>query len=49
MGLFIPVEGALLMALQRYPQLLEYAFNNIILLAFPTNLLAILKGLAMTI
>ena len=47
--LFIPVEGALSMALERDPQLLEYAFSKTIILTFPTSLLAILKGLAMTI
>ena len=49
MVLFIPVEGALSMALERDPQLLEYAFSKNIILTFPTSLLAILKGLAMTI
>ena len=47
--LFIPVEGALSMVLERDPQLLEYAFSKTIILTFPTSLLAILKGLAMTI
>lgn len=47
--LFIPVEGALSMALERDPDLLEYAFGKNIILTFPTSLLAILKGLAMTI
>ena len=47
--LFIPVEGALSMALERDPQLLEYAFSKTIILTFPTSPLAILKGLAMTI
>ena len=47
--LFIPVEGAPSMALERDPQLLEYAFSKTIILTFPTSLLAILKGLAMTI
>ena len=47
--LFIPVEGALSMALERDPLLLEYAFSKNIILTFPTSLLAILKGLAMTI
>ena len=47
--LFIPVEGALSMALERDPQLLEYAFSKNIILTFPTSLLAILNGLAMTI
>ena len=37
------------MALERDPQLLEYAFSKNIILTFPTSLLAILKGLAMTI
>jgi len=47
--LFIPIEGALSMALERDPELLEYAFNKNIILTFPTSLLAILKGLSMTI
>ncbi len=47
--LYIPVEGALSMALERDPELLEYAFSKNIILTFPTSLLAILKGLAMTI
>ena len=47
--LFIPVEGALSMALEKDPDLLEYAFSKNIILTFPTSLLAILKGLAMTI
>lgn len=47
--LFIPVEGALSMALERDPELLEYAFGKNIILTFPTSLLAILKGLSMTI
>ena len=47
--LFIPVEGALSMALERDPDLLEYAFSKKIILTFPTSLLAILKGLSMTI
>ena len=47
--LFIPIEGALSMALERDPDLLEYAFSKNIVLTFPTSLLAILKGLAMTI
>jgi DNA recombination protein RmuC len=47
--LFIPVQGALSMALERDPQLLEYAFSKNIILTFPTSLLAILKGFSMTI
>jgi len=47
--LFIPTEGALSMALERDPELLEYAFSKNIILTFPTSLLAILKGLSMTI
>ena len=47
--LFIPIEGALSMALERDPNLLEYAFSKNIILTFPTSLLAILKGLSMTI
>ena len=37
------------MALERDPDLLEYAFSKKIILTFPTSLLAILKGLSMTI
>ena len=37
------------MALERDPDLLEYAFSKNIILTFPTSLLAILKGLAMSI
>ena len=37
------------MALERDPSLLEYAFEKNIILTFPTSLLAILKGLSMTI
>ncbi len=47
--LYIPVEGALSMALERDPYLLEYAFAKNIILTFPTSLLAILKGFSMTI
>ena len=47
--LYIPVEGALSMALERDPKLLEYAFEKNIILTFPTSLLAILKGFSMTI
>ena len=47
--LFIPIEGALSMALERDPDLLEYAFSKKIILTFPTSLLAILKGLSITI
>ena len=47
--LYIPVEGALSMALERDPYLLEYAFEKNIILTFPTSLLAILKGFSMTI
>ena len=47
--LYIPVEGALSMALERDPYLLEYAFDKNIILTFPTSLLAILKGFSMTI
>ena len=46
--LYIPVEGALSMALERDPYLLEYAFEKNIILTFPTSLLAILKGFSMT-
>ena len=37
------------MALESDPDLLEYAFSKNIILTFPTSLLAILKGLAMSI
>ena len=37
------------MALERDEKLLEYAFSKKIILTFPTSLLAILKGLSMTI
>ncbi len=47
--LFIPIEGALSMALERDPGLLEYAFSKKIILTFPTSLLAILKGLSINI
>ena len=47
--LYIPVEGALSMALEKDPYLLEYAFEKNIILTFPTSLLAILKGFSMTI
>jgi len=47
--LYIPVEGALSMALERDPYLLEYAFEKNIILTFPTSLLAILKGFSITI
>ena len=47
--LFIPIEGALSMALERDENLLKYAFDKKIILTFPTSLLAILKGLHMTI
>ena len=47
--LYIPIEGALSMALERDPYLLEYAFEKNIILTFPTSLLAILKGFSMTI
>ena len=47
--LYIPVEGALSMALERDPYLLEYAFEKNIILTFPTSLLAILKGFSLTI
>ena len=47
--LYIPIEGALSMALERDPYLLEYAFEKNVILTFPTSLLAILKGFSMTI
>ena len=47
--LFIPIEGALSMALERDPKLLQYAFDRKVILTFPTSLLAILKGMSMVI
>lgn len=47
--LFMPIEGALSIALENDPTLIEYGFNKNIILAFPTSLLAILKGLSLTI
>ena len=47
--LFIPVEGALSIALETDPGLIEYAFEKSIIVTFPTSLLAILKGLSLTI
>ena len=47
--LFIPIEGALSMALESDPELMEYAFRKKIILTFPTSLIAILKGISMTI
>ena len=47
--LYIPVEGALSMALERDPSLLEYAFEKKIILTFPTSFLAILQNLSMNI
>jgi len=47
--LFIPIEGALSIALENDPTLIEYGFSKNIILAFPTSLLAILKGLSLTI
>jgi DNA recombination protein RmuC len=47
--LFIPIEGALSIALENDPSLIEYGFGKNIILAFPTSLLAILKGLSLTI
>tara|TARA_Y100001968_G_C19450798_1_gene768445 strand:- start:5569 stop:6864 length:1296 start_codon:yes stop_codon:yes gene_type:complete len=47
--LYIPIEGALSMALEYDISLLEYAFKKNIILTFPTSLLAILKGLSISI
>jgi DNA recombination protein RmuC len=47
--LFIPVEGALSVALETDPGLIEYAFQKSIIVTFPTSLLAVLKGLSLTI
>lgn len=47
--LFVPIEGALSIALENDPMLIEYGFQKNIILTFPTSLLAILKGLSLTI
>lgn len=47
--LFIPIEGALSIALENDPTLIEYGFQKNVILTFPTSLLAILKGLSLTI
>jgi DNA recombination protein RmuC len=47
--LFVPIEGALSIALENDPTLIEYGFQKNIILTFPTSLLAILKGLSLTI
>ena len=47
--MFIPIEGALAMALAHDEKLLEYAFNKKIILTFPTSFLAILQNLSMNI
>ena len=47
--LFIPIEGALSMALERDKNLLQDAFDKKIILTFPTSLLAILKGMSMVV
>ena len=47
--LFIPIEGALSMALESDENLLQDAFDKKIILTFPTSLLAILKGMSMVI
>ena len=47
--MFIPIEGALAMALEHDEKLLEYAFEKKIILTFPTSFLAILQNLSMNI
>ena len=47
--MFIPIEGALAMALAHDEKLLEYAFEKKIILTFPTSFLAILQNLSMNI
>ena len=47
--MFIPIEGALSMALSHDEDLLEYAFDKKIILTFPTSFLAILKNLSVNI
>ena len=47
--LFVPVEGALSMALQWDPQTLECALSKNIIFAFPASLVSILKGSPMSI
>ena len=47
--MFIPIEGALAMALAHDEKLLEYAFDKKIILTFPTSFLAILQNLTMNI
>tara|TARA_B100000941_G_C28460828_1_gene530644 strand:- start:19 stop:1329 length:1311 start_codon:yes stop_codon:yes gene_type:complete len=47
--MFIPIEGALSMALSQDEKLLEYAFDRKVILTFPTSFLAILKNLSMNI
>ena len=47
--MFIPIEGALAMALAHEEKLLEYAFEKKIILTFPTSFLAILQNLSLNI
>tara|TARA_Y100000589_G_scaffold309134_1_gene326299 strand:- start:256 stop:1398 length:1143 start_codon:yes stop_codon:yes gene_type:complete len=47
--MFIPIEGALAMALAHDANLLKYAFDKKIILTFPTSFLAILQNLSMNI
>tara|TARA_Y100001933_G_scaffold262879_1_gene322300 strand:+ start:1585 stop:2892 length:1308 start_codon:yes stop_codon:yes gene_type:complete len=47
--MFIPIEGALSMALSHDENLLEYAFGKKIILTFPTSFLAVLKNLSVNI
>ena len=47
--MFIPIEGALSMALSHDENLLEYAFDKKIILTFPTSFLAVLKNLSVNI
>ena len=47
--MFVPIEGALAIALSRDEELLEYAFDRKVILTCPTSFLAILKNLSMNI
>ena len=47
--MFVPIEGALAIALSRDEELLEYAFDRKVILTFPTSFLGILKNLSMNI
>jgi len=43
--MFIPIEGALSLALEKEPELFEYAFKKKIILTSPTTLLATLRSI----